>query len=190
MSRPLTAEMQAAIAAAMVRPAIFYQGQWTGGFVRLWTGLGPKDWNGNTFTGAGDLLGITPIEETDEVKASGVTITLSGVKSASIALALAEPGRNLPGQLWLALLDEDDEIIPDPRTIFRGRMDVVSIEDSTDGATIRVSYENEMITFEKPREVRYTDEEQKRLYPEDEGLGFIAVLQDTELKWGARVPKR
>jgi len=189
MSRPLTAEMLAAIVATTVHPALFYEGEWSGGFVRLWTGIGPKDWDGKTFTGAGDLLGITPIEETDEVKASGVTLTLTGVRSQDIALALAEPGRNLPGKIWFALMTPEEEIIPDPRIVFRGRMDVVSIDDSVDGATIRVSYENEMITFEKPREVRYTSEEQKRLFPDDLGCDFIVSLQDANFNWGARGPR-
>ena len=86
-----------------------------------------------------------------------------------------------------ALLTEAGAIIADPKVIFRGRLDVAEIDDSNpDEPIINLSYENELIDLERPREWRYTDEHQQQLYPGDTGLKGIAALQNRELVWGRR----
>ena len=37
--------------------------------MRLWTGVGTISWDGQTWIGAGNILGLTAIEETVEVRA-------------------------------------------------------------------------------------------------------------------------
>jgi len=187
MARPMTAEMLAALQAGHVDVAFLFEGQFKNGTVNIWTGLGPLDYDGKTWTGAGQLLGMTAVEETEAIQASGITISLGGVRPADIALALTEMQRGLPGVMWLALFTPSGALIPSPIVWFRGQMDAAVIQDSVESAKIQVSYENELITLEKPREVRYTDEEQKRLYPGDLGLEFIAALQDSVLPWGSKV---
>ncbi len=187
MSRPMSPAMLAALQAGHVDAALLFEGRFKNGTINIWTGLGPLEFQEKTWTGAGSLMGMSAVEETDTVQASGVTISLSGVAPENIALALTEMQRGLPGVVYLALFTPAGELIPDPIVWFRGQMDASAIEDSVDAAQIQVSYENELITLEKPREVRYTHEEQLRLYPEDLGLEFIAKMQDTSLPWGSRV---
>lgn len=184
--RSMTTTMQAAIQKAVVRPAILYQGQFKDGTLNLWSGIGQLRWNNLVWEGAGKLLTISPVEETDQQQASGIVVSLTAVPSSHIALSLASVQRNLPGQIWLALIDESDNVIEKPQTIFRGRLDSVTIDDGPDEAVMKASYENEMITLEHAREVRYTDQEQQRLFPGDKGLEFIASLQDKTLRWGSR----
>lgn len=186
MSRELTSEMIAAMGQKVLRPFMMFHGQFTSGDVRLWTGLGPLELWEQTWSGVGNLIDFSPIEETDEQKASGVAVSLSGVAPSQIAIALAQVRRNYPGVLYFGLLDADGAVIEWPRVLFRGRMDVAMIEDSVTSATLKITYENEMISLERPREVRYTHEEQLRLYPGDLGLEFMAGIQDRELQWGAR----
>jgi hypothetical protein len=185
-SRGMTALMSAAIQLTVVRPVFLYEGQFKDGTLNLWTGYGEIVWNNKTWTSAGGLLNISTIQETDQQQAQGVILQLSAVPSSQIALALASIQRNMPGQIWLGLTDDGNRLIENPQTMFRGRLDTVSIEDSEDTAIIKASYENEMITLEHAREIRYTDEEQKRLYPTDRGLEFVASIQDLTLRWGSR----
>jgi hypothetical protein len=171
----------------LVRRSIFlYEGQFKDGELNLWTGIGDLSWNGKIWTGAGGLLNISSVEETDQQQAQGVVVQLSAVPTSGIALALASVQRNMPGQIWLGLIDDANRVVENPQTMFRGRLDTVTIEDDANAAVIKASYENEMITLEHAREIRYTDEEQKRLYPEDRGLEFVASIQDLTLRWGSR----
>lgn len=185
-ARDFTTAYRNAIEAPNVNPAVFYEGKFRTGYVRLWTGIGPKDMDGKTFDGAGDFLSFSEIEETADITANGIVVGLSGPQDANVALALNEGQRRLPGSIWLALMDDDNELIEAPRLMFTGKMDSMVLDDQDVASpTIRVSYEHELIDLERPRLLRYTDEEQKRLFPDDRGLEFIESLQDLETRWGS-----
>lgn len=62
-----------------------------GGTVRVWTGVGDKVINGNTYTGTGSLLGISGLEENDDLSSPGVNITLSGLILLSCPLLYKNP---------------------------------------------------------------------------------------------------
>ena len=71
MSRDLTPDFAAALADRDLRPVIFFEGEFASGTVRLWSGLGEIGWAGQSWSGAGALLGLGAIEETSEVVAGG-----------------------------------------------------------------------------------------------------------------------
>jgi len=187
--RDLTVGMAAAIAAGTVRPAILYEGVFVSGgvdqYLRLWTGVGDLSWNGYTWTGGGQLLAISPIEEASEVRAVGFTVTLSGMPSALIANALTNARQGKPGTLWLALFDSAGAVIADPYQLQGGRLDFTIIEDNGDTCTIGAQYESRLVDLERPRERRYTHEDQQLDYPGDLGFEYVASLQDKQIVWGA-----
>lgn len=183
--RGLTPEMAAAIVARVIRPVMLFDGTFISGDVHLWTGIGEIDYLGTTYYGAGNLIGVSAMEETNEVKANGITITLAGVKSGSVALALAEVRRYLPGTVSLGLIDDDGQVVPDPWPMFRGLMNSCNLEDGADTASISIGYEHELIDLERPVNVRYTDAEQRRLFPGDTGMRYLISLQNKVLRWGS-----
>ncbi len=78
MSRDLTVAFATALADQSLRPVIFFEGQFATGWVRIWSGLGEVSWNGQSWAGAGALLGLGAIDETGEVVAGGTAVSLSG----------------------------------------------------------------------------------------------------------------
>ena len=85
----------------------------------------------------------------------------------------------------LALLDSSNAVISTPKIVFRGRLDGAEIDDSNvESPVINLAYENELVDLERPREWRWTDEHQKKLYPGDRGLEHIAALQDAQVPFG------
>lgn len=185
MSRDLTSDMATEIARSAVRPFLLYQATFASGDVFYWNGPGDLSWNSQTWTGAGDLIQIPPVDETDDVKAQGVSITVSGSSASNVALTLAEVQSGQPGIIYLGFFDSAGAIIADPQIIFRGRLDSAVIDDSNPEQPVLVlSYEHELVDLERPRERRYTDEAQQALYPGDTGLRCIATLQDQQIYWG------
>lgn len=184
MGKTLTPKFAAALGARDLKPVIFYEGQFASGTLRLWSGLGEIPWNGETWSGAGSLLGLGALEESTEVAASGVTISLSGVDPALVSAAIADARQGLPGKVWIGLLDENGAIIADPVQAFAGRLDVPEITDDATRCTISISYESRLIDLTTPRNWRYTHESQQVLYTGDKGLEYVAVLQDQEVTWG------
>lgn len=183
MSRDLTAGMQAEIVKQLTRPAIFYEGEFATGTVRLWSGIGDIIWNGQSWQGAGLLGSVSPIEENADVRAAGVRVALSGVPGTLVSLALAEARQGKRASLWLAMLDEAGAVLADPYLIFNGLLDVPTITETGEGATIELSYENRLISLRTPNIRRYTAEDQKAVYPEDAGFDFVTSLQDTAINW-------
>lgn len=185
MTRPLSDAMAAAIAANTVRPALLYEATYASGTVRYWSGYGNLSWNGHTFTGVGDLIELAQVDETDDVKAQGVAVTVNGSSASNIALTLASVKPGLPGIVYLALFDAVGALVVDPEIIFRGRLDTAALDDGDPTApVVKMSYEHELADLERARERRYTDAAQQALYPGDTGLRFIATLQDVEIYWG------
>lgn len=216
MIRNLSAAFLEALQSDLLRIRFLYEGYFKTGVARYWSGTGPVEWDGKTFTGFGDLMTISNVEETTDVKANGVTVAIAGVTDQSVALTLNEGQRGKPGQIWLALAypndgtgysmisDDDGEsllgngndiigeafpasgIVPDPVTIFRGRLDGLDLPDGADTAQVQVTYVHELQALETPKTVRYTDQEQKRIYPDDKGMEYIVELQDIQVRWGSR----
>jgi len=153
------------------------------GTIRLWNGTYDATINGNVFTGAGGLLGISEVEETGEIAARGVSMVLSGIDPSFVSIALQE---NYQNRLATILFGTIENGVTSAYTLFRGRMDVMTITEGADTATIEITAENRLIDLERPRNFRYTSEDQKATYPDDFGLDYVADLQDKEILWGRK----
>jgi hypothetical protein len=152
------------------------------GAVRLWNGYTDLGIDGDTFTGAGSFLSVSSVEETAAIAARGITMTLSGIDASLISVALAENYQNREARVYLGAIQSDGTI--QSYQVFAGRLDVMTIEEAADTATIAVTAENRLIDLERPRIRRFTSEDQKALYPGDLGLDYVNDLQDKTLDWG------
>lgn len=186
MARGLTSAVTAEVQASIVHPVVIFEGDFNGAMVRAWTGIGVLLWAGNTWTGVGTLAAVSTIEETTEVAAKQVTVSLSGVLAENISLVLgaAKQGRN--GKVWLGFLDSNGSLIADPYLAFSGILDVPVIEDAGETATISITYESKLVALERPRERRYTHEDQQIDYPTDLGLAYVNSIQDAQITWGTK----
>jgi len=184
MSRDLTAAVIAAATNPNVRPAFFAFLDLDSGPVRVWTGYGNFVLDGDTYAGVGTFGNISPISESTGVRANGIELSLSGIPAEVVSLVLSEPYRGRPVSLKMAVLDASLAVIADAVEVFAGRIDTMSLNDSGETSVVTIAAESRLIDLERPRETRYTDEEQQRLFPGDLGLEYVAGLQDKELPWG------
>lgn len=182
--RPLTASVIAALSEEVVRPALFFEGEFASGTVNLWTGLEDVTWDGKTWTGRGGLVGVSEIAEEGDLVAGSVTVQLNGVDPSTLGLVVSEAEQERPGRIWLGFRDADGAVIPDPVRIFTGRLSVPNIDDSATNASVAITYENVAADLTRPREWRYTKESQAILHPGDRGFDFVTSIQERELTWG------
>lgn len=183
MARELTAGVQSALDQTLLRPVIFYEGEFASGFLRLWSDVGSISWNGQTWTGAGSLMGISEITETAKINANGLTASLSGMPSSLISTVHTYARHGKPGKVWLGFLDSAGAIIADPYLAFSGRLDVPAIEESGETCTISIHYESRLVDLQRPRIWRLDDQSQRALYPADAGFQYVADQQNQELVW-------
>jgi hypothetical protein len=185
MSRDLSDSMLAAVAAQNVAPAFICTMDFASGFLRVWSGVGDLVWNGQLYIGAGIYGGVSEIEETKKASANGLQLSLTGIPSAMVALALTENYRGRRVYLWLALFDPvTGNMLADPTRVFAGRMDTMKIADNGSVSTVTMTCESRLIDLERARERRYTHEDQQALFPGDKGLANVAALQNKEVFWG------
>lgn len=184
MARALTAAMIAAITSGSLRPVFFYEGEFSGGTVNLFTGYGTISWDSKTWTGDNGLMRITNVAEAGDLSAVNFTVALNGQVSALLSIALAQVQRGRPGRVWLGLLSAAGALIADPFLCFSGRADKPGIVPDPSEAVVSVAYESRLIDAARRRERRYTDEDQKIDYPNDRGFEYVAGLQDKILRFG------
>ena len=188
MSRDITSAFNTAIISKVVRPLMAVELEFSDGTLRMWNGYGDitmtAGGSSQTFTGAGDLLGISEIEESDILSMSGVTLTLSGIKSSLISTALSAQYTNRNGAIYLGLFDTSANVIADVYTLFKGKMDVLNISEGQQTTMIQLKLESRLVSFEKAANRMYTLEDQKVDYSNDLGFEFIPDLQDKEIIWG------
>lgn len=141
------------------------------------------DWNGYTWLGLGMLGSIEPIEEQAGLEAIGVRLTLTGVPTDQVAVVLGEQYQGRPCQIWIAPLSADLRLATAPVRLFSGRMDVPTI-DVGDTASITVSAESRMVSWERARARRYNNEDQQSRYPGDRGFEYVPQMVSKELLWG------
>lgn len=184
MSRDIHVDTIAELEADQLSPIVLLKAEFPSGDVRFWTGIGEITFNSETYTGAGNLISASSIKEVMGIEAQGATFTLSGIPSSIISLALSEEYQSQPITVWYATLNTSNAIIDEPFIIFKGKMDVLQIDEGGESATLSMQCENRLIDLNRAKVRRYTPEDQSVLYPNDLGLEFVATIQEKEINWG------
>jgi len=221
MSRTLSGIVQASLNDEVINPFFavelnFDSGTFTAAdgtvhdrILRIWTGNGQLVYEGNTYFGTGNMLDVSSVEETTQIAARGASITLSGVPSEVISLALTEQYQGRECKIFFGMFSEGSlvqqsssstaknfilqqdggqiqlqEALTSLTEVFIGYMDQMSIDEGADASTIQLTVENKLIDLERPRVGRFTSEHQKSIYPDDKGFDFVEGMQDLQLTWG------
>lgn len=181
MARNLPAAVTTAIAQKEVLPFLAIDIDFTSGPLYLWSGYGNIIDASKTYLGAGELVNISSVDETSQIQANGASISLSGIPSSYIALALTEPYQGVPCRIYFGTTTAGVNTF---YQIFAGSVDQMNISENASLCSITVTIENALIKLERPVIRRYTDQDQKSRYPNDRGLEFVAALQDKTIYWG------
>ena len=201
MSRDLPLQLEAGLSSPVIYPFFAIELLFDDNPVRVWTGVGTLSLGGFDWVGSGQLITVSAIEETQEMSVKGATITMSGIPSELLSLALSEPYQGRVCNIYFGfdgnnnLLQEDGDyiLLEDGNKVgleiglvqlFSGYMDQMNIVDGPETSTIELLVENKLIDLERARIARYTSGYQKSVYPGDLGLDFVESLQDKDIVWG------
>lgn len=174
MAQALRARRPLALLAAIGHPA---------GTARFWTGIGPLQWGGYSWTGSGALGSIAPIKHTSAIAIQEINFAMSGVDPQVVA-GLSDSVRNLGGQVWLACMGSNHAVVPDPYQIVDAVLDYQSLSAAADGTvSISITARTGFYTLERAIDEAWTTEEQKLTYPTDSGFDLIPSLQNQDIQW-------
>lgn len=168
------------------KPFLLVKLSFDGGVFLAWSGRGNIVFNSETYTGIGDLGRVAEIEEGIQQRAFGISLELSGIPLATIALALQEELQGRLAQIWIGFLDSNYAMIATPSLLFEGRLNTMDIELGKE-AKIAVTAESKLIDWNRPRVRRYTDADQQEAFPGDLGFQYVSTTTDKEIVWGGTV---
>ena len=184
MPRTVDASTVTAAQAREMRIIYIAEFRYDSGYVYLSSDSRNIDYNGNTYLGVGNLGAIDAIEEGAEFKARSVNLTLSGVPSANVAIALGEDYQGRAVIIHRVYLDLNYNIVGQPDLRFSGFMDNMVINTGGENSEIVLSCRNRFQDWDRPRMRRYNAEDQKIDYSNDLGLDFVPNMVEKEIVWG------
>jgi hypothetical protein len=174
--------------AKVVRPIFLVHMVFDSSELNIWSGVGDLSFDSVTYTGLGDLLSISDIKETSDISATGINVSLSGVKTSLIAIAKDQDYQGRELTVRLGAFNESGSLIADPVIIFSGFMDTMTIAEAGVYSSITIAVENKLVAFERAKIRRYTAEDQKIEYPADKGFEFVTSIVQKEIFWGRPSP--
>lgn len=184
MARTLPEALSTELNASELKPFYAVELLFDSGDLRFWTGYDEITANGETWAGSGIVMGISGTSEPADMSANGMTITFSGLDTSIIAVLLGENYRGRSAKVYLGALDATNQPVSDMYQIFAGRMDVMTLQESGDAATVVISVENVLIDLERSRPIRLTNEDHLNRFSGDNSLSGVAQLQDRQISWG------
>jgi hypothetical protein len=179
MSRTIDSGLLTALTGNLVNPYYAVELFFDSSTLRFWTGLGDRTIGGETYIGTGSLLNIAAAEEVGDLSAKGMVLTLTGLESSIISLALQEPYQRRVAKVYLG-----EQSVTPVVQIFSGFMDTMQISDEPETATVVLTIESKLVELERSRNWRYTDESHKARYSGDSFFSFVQDIQDQQVAWG------
>lgn len=152
--------------------------------VRMNSSAWTLTWDSQTWLPTAGLGSISPIEDSPgEIK--GFSFALSGVSTANLAIALDEPLQGKAVTVYTAIFDTATSTIIDAVAEWSGRLDTMTIEEQGAAATITASAEHAGIDLLRPRGLKYSNQDQQRLYAGDIFFEYVVDTADREIVWPA-----
>lgn len=182
--RNLSSGTLGAILSSHLHLAFFIEANFASGPVFIWNGLGNISWNSQTWAGVGNLVTISSVSEGTDVSAKGVTLTLSSIPTDLLGLCLNEVRQDSQVNLWLGFLDDSGNVIADPYQSFVGHMDTTTFNEGVSVSTVDLTLENALIDMNRSPNRRFTHDDQKIDYPDDEGFVYVSAIQTWNGTWG------
>ena len=149
--------------------------------LRMTTAGCSVEWGG--YTWYGNSVSVEPISDA-LAEYPAISIQLPAVTEDQISVVLTQSVEGVSLRIYDALIDPDTGAVADATLSWSGSLNVPAIEDGQQ-AVIAISAEHRGITAQRPKPTRYTDDEQRRLYPGDTSLDFDPATDAGPLVWPA-----
>jgi hypothetical protein len=190
MSRFASALNEAAAAGNSVKLFVACDLDFASGHVRAHDGIGSISWGGDSYDGLGKFGGIEVADESIDLIARPLKLTLSGVPEASlpaplVATALDEVYQGRSAILYLGLWnDTTGALIDTPEILWEGFMDHMIVTLAEGSGAIALNCEHRL--RREPRIARYTDADQQLAYSGDRFFDLVPKIAGFKGKWGSK----
>ncbi len=141
----------------------------------------PLVWGGYTWAPLDITIGAL---EDDYNERGGLQFRLPAVTESQLAVALTEDVEGVAVRLYQALVDPAAGAVADAMLVWSGALDVPGWQDGA-AAELLLTAEHRQDLALRPKPVRYTNDQQQRLYPGDTCLDVDPGTDAAPLVWPA-----
>lgn len=142
------------------------------------------DSTAETFLAVGALGEVSAVEEDTELSSNPIDLTLAATEPALLSAALSEPVQNRGLSIWLAVFDLANPLsVIGVVSLYRGRIDTMEVRGGS-RQEIRLRAVDRLVDWERARVDRYTDDDQRRRYPQDVLFKHVDQAATVEIDWG------
>lgn len=195
MSRNLDSTLAASYAAGTVMPINLAMITFGSGPKFCWSGPGPLVWTppslgySCTFLGIGSLGQVSGYSEGVDVRASGVTVQLSGIDPVLLSECLNDIQVGATARLWKGNWQQGaggvgGSLLGVPYQWFRGQVDKPAFQIGAEALTIALSLESRIVDLQRASNRRYTNADQRLSYPTDSGFSWVEMQIQAAWIWG------
>jgi len=184
MSRDIEADALAAVQQPNIAHVYLVDFDFASGHVYLNTSDRTYVYDGNTYLGGGTIGSISGVKETAGTVPEQVTFVLPGVDVDLVATTLRENYHNRSVVIYVAYLDEHDEMSSTPFILWEGSMDKMLLHVDEKKVDITLACESSLILWNKSTGWLYTTEHQTRLWGYgDNFFSQIAPCLESVIVW-------
>ena len=182
----LDANQQTELEKPVTRVVYFVELQLSTGTQRISTFNQPITWGGNTWSGFGQLVNMSQVQEEEGSEAKNINLTIVAAESSWLALAIGpvEAYRGRPVKIYMCPLDTSFQLVGTPVQVWRGTMDtvVVSIDENGEGG-VNVKCETSAFSLKRRPVFRVNAAQQKQKYQTDTGFDYLTDLIANPQLW-------
>lgn len=157
--------------------------------VRVWSGYGAITIDGEVFEGIGDRGLVTASAGGLGGQAQDITLSLSGVEPATLALLDAGALKDSPVIIWRLIFDAAGQTLLSAPVYTRGRLDRLEPKFIPGGtATLQASVEGAAKGLGRSRGRTRSDTDQRLDAPDDAGFSATSFAGQKTIYWGGKIP--
>lgn len=154
--------------------------------VYVHSGLGTLTYDGNDYTGVGDLGEISGMEESEDLAPVMVQFQLSGIDSTFFTEVFDAGNYGDVITVYHGYRNSDTgNLIDDPTLVGRFFFEHATLRKGETNVAI-ITAQHELSRLDDKPGQKFTDEDQRATYSSDVGYQFVADVGKKELVWGGR----
>lgn len=139
------------------------------------------------YTAVGGFGAIDSVSEDPDLRPNAVRMTLSGIDPALLSEALTEDYQGRECTIKVAFLDTTTlQMVAPAYQLFTGPIEQMVVDLDHNQASITLTAQDEFARWSLPRQMLYTDAQQKQLWSGDNGLNQVVYIQNRQLVWGGK----
>jgi hypothetical protein len=187
-----TAAMQAIEeGTAIVTGAVAITPRSGGAILRFWGGHGPITFGGHAYKGLGDRALVQRTSNAIGGVAQGLTLTLSGIEPAALALLDPDEVKGASNVLYRMIFASDARTLLDAHVFDRGRGDALTTDEVIGGAAaINYAVESAARGLGRSSARLRSDPDQRLIDPNDGYFRNTDFAGEKMLYWAGKRPAR